>query len=77
MALHVVMDIKNLYFESLKTNKLKEIIHHAPKIIIKGKDIKFSERSCYHKCARIIYKGLRAIYASLIFYFLPFSIFFL
>ena len=71
------MDIKNLYFESLKTNKLKEIIHHAPKIIVKGKDIKFSDRSCYHKGARIIYKILRYFYASVIFYFLPFSMFFI
>jgi hypothetical protein len=28
VALHVVMEVKNLYFESLKTNKLKEIMHH-------------------------------------------------
>jgi hypothetical protein len=71
------MDIKNLYFESLKSNKLKEIMHHPPKIIVKGKDIKFSERSCYHKCARILYKILRSFYASVIFYFVPFSVFYI
>lgn len=77
VALHVIMDIKNLYFESLKTNKLKEVMHNAPKIIIKGKDIKFSKRSCYHKGARILYKGLRSFYASVIYYFVPYSVFFI
>ena len=48
VALEVIMEISNMYFESLKSNKLKEIMHHAPKVVIKGKDIKFSDRSFFH-----------------------------
>lgn len=69
------MEVKNLYFESLKTNKLKEIMHHQPKITYKGKDIKFSERTCFHKFARVVYKATRTFYAGFIYYFIPYSVF--
>ena len=68
------MEISNMYFESLKGNKLKEIMHHAPKCVKAGDDIKFSERTLFHKVARILYKVLRAFYVSVIFYFIPFSV---
>lgn len=30
VALEVIMEVSNLYFESLKTNLLKELLHHPP-----------------------------------------------
>ena len=77
VALEVIMEISNMYFESLKSNKLKEIMHHAPKYVKCGHEIKFTERSLFHKFARILYKVLRCFYVSVIFYFVPFSVLYL
>ena len=77
VALEAIMEISEIFFESLMYNKLKEIIHHPPKLSIRGKDIKFSDRSCYHKLARIWYKIWRSIFASFLFYFLPFTLLFI
>ena len=33
VALHVVMEVSNLYFESLMNNKLKVIMHHPTKVV--------------------------------------------
>ena len=77
VALEVIMEISNMYFESLKSNKLKEIMHHPPKMVTRGRDIKFAERSLFHKIGRVIYKFLRAFYVSVIFYFIPFSVIYL
>mgnify|MGYP001080640693 FL=1 len=74
VALHVIMDVKNMYFESLQSSKLKEVMHHAPKALVNGKDIKFKERSTFHKFARVFYKLLRIFYVGNIFYFIPFSV---
>lgn len=38
----------------------------------KSSSIKFADRAFLNKIQRVVYKGLRAIYASLIFYFVPF-----
>ena len=74
VSLHVVMEVKNMYFESLKNSKLKEIMHHPPKHLHKGKDIKFSERPLFHKFARVLYRFLRVFFVGVIFYFIPFSV---
>ena len=63
-----------MYFESLKNSKLKEVMHNPPKHLIKGKDIEFSKRSCFHKVARIVYKCLRVFFVGVIFYFIPYSV---
>lgn len=68
------MEVGNLYFESLKNNYLKRVMHHAPIAEIKGSTIKFSQRSCFHKLARIVYRFLRMVYVGVIFYFIPFSV---
>jgi hypothetical protein len=44
----------------------------ALSITTKSSHLKFADRSCSNKVQRVVYKGLRAIYASLIFYFVPF-----
>jgi hypothetical protein len=74
VSLHVVMEVKNMYFESLKNSKLKEIMHHPPKHLHKGKDIVFKERPIFHKFARVIYKILRIFFVGVIFYFIPYSV---
>jgi hypothetical protein len=77
VALEVIMELSNLYYESLLGNKLKPVLHKAPKVEKRGKDIKFSERSLFHKVARIIYKSVRCLYVGFIFYFVPYVVLFL
>mmetsp|Transcript_12167 Transcript_12167/g.20511 ORF Transcript_12167/g.20511 Transcript_12167/m.20511 type:complete len:217 (-) Transcript_12167:89-739(-) len=77
VALEVIMEVSNLYFESLMGNKLKAVMHHPPKIEHRGKDIKFAERSLFHKCARLFYKMLRCVYVGFLFYYVPFVVLFL
>jgi len=76
VAINIVMNIPNLYFNSLKQNPLKKVVkpENRPEANIRGEDIKFWERSCFHKVARVIYKFFRAIYVGVIFYFIPFSV---
>jgi predicted nucleic acid-binding Zn ribbon protein len=77
VALEVIMDVSNMYFEALKGNLLKEVLHHSPEVVKCGSTIVFRERTCFHKCARVLYKVLRCLYVSVIFYFIPFSVLFL
>lgn len=77
VALHVIMEVSNLYFNSLMGNKLKKVMEKAPKIKKRGRDIPFMGRTLFHKVARVIYKAFRAYYVSVIFYFMPFSVIFL
>ena len=46
--------------------------NHCLIVTNKSSSFKFGERSCSNKIQRVVYKCLRAIYASLIFYFVPF-----
>ena len=74
VALEVVMEFTKLYYESLVDFKLKELMEepcHRPRA---GKDIVFSERSCFHKFARIFYRLLRIFYVSVVYYFIPYSV---
>lgn len=93
VALEVIMEVTNYYFEAMMDNKLKNFICHKlehnppcrPEITTengekrrrKGSDNIFSERSCFHKVARITYKMIRMFYVGLIFYFIPFSTLFM
>lgn len=77
VALEVIMEVSNLYFESLKQNYLKKVMHHPPRGDHKGKDIQFSERTCFHKIARVIYKITRCFYVGVVFYFVPFAVMFI
>jgi hypothetical protein len=74
VALEVIMEVSNLYFESLTQNPLKAVMHHAPIGDKRAGDIKFSERSCFHKIARVGYKMLRTFYVGIIFYYIPFAV---
>ena len=72
------MELPKMYFESLSDNAMKGLVHHCkPKIVNRGKQIKFMKRSWFHMIARLTYKLLRAVYVSIIFYFVPFVVLFL
>jgi len=71
------MEIPKFYFEALGENHIKSIFHHPAIIEKKGIDISMSERSTFHKIARVLYRGLRVIYVSVIFYLVPFVVFFI
>ena len=71
----VIMEVSNMYFESLMNNKLKSVVHHRPDLINKTEDNVFSNRTRFHKFARLVYKFIRLLQVSFIFYFIPFSIF--
>ena len=67
------MEIPKLYFESIIDNKLKVIMHECPVVERRGRHIRFSERSCFHKVARFLYRIYRAGYVSGIYYFVPYA----
>ena len=52
-------------------NKIMDA-NHALMVVNKSSDIKWADRTLISKIQRVLYKFLRAIYASLIFYFVPF-----
>ena len=75
VSLEIVMELSKLYVERLKDNKLKAVMEHHYPAKNRGRDIEFKNRSLFHKTARIVYKFMRSIYVSVIFYFVPFYIF--
>jgi hypothetical protein len=77
IALHVIMEIPKFYFEALGENHIKSIFHHPATIEKRGINIKMADRSLFHKVARVVYRVLRVIYVSVIFYLIPFVVFFI
>ena len=71
------MELNKIYLESLTDNTLKSMLHSHVNVEKSSKDIKFSERSCFHKFARVLYKFTRSVYVSVIFYFVPFYVLYL
>ena len=69
VALELIMELSKVYLESLTDNKLKFIFEKEVKVINRGREIKFFERSLFHQVARFIFKMFRVIYLSFIFYF--------
>lgn len=76
VALEVIMELSKLYLESLTDEKSIELLHHPIKIHQRSRDIKFSERTTFHKIARVLYKIFRGFYASVTFYFVPYTVWF-
>ena len=74
VSLVVIVEFSKYYFDSLIENKVRVVMNKHPHNEKKGKDIVFSERSCFHKFARVLYKVLRTFYVSCVYYFLPFGI---
>ena len=76
VALEVIMEVTNLYFESLLNLKFKSIMHHPPRVIHRSSNIRFGERTTFHQAARLLYRLIRAFYVGFIFYFVPFLVLF-
>lgn len=79
VAFEIIVELGNIYFESLMNNKLSSIVHHPPifneKQVGENKDPRpFRDRSCFHKVGRGIYKIFRCAYVSLNFYMVPFAV---
>jgi len=79
VAFEVIVELGNIYFESLMNNKLTSIVHHPPRLnqdqVGKNKkERKFSERTCFHKTGRLIYKVIWCAYVSMNFYMVPFAV---
>jgi hypothetical protein len=74
IALHVISEVSEIYFEALASNNrmLWDIEPYLPEKETRGKDIQFSQRTCFHKLARFVYKIFRCFYTSVVFYFVPF-----
>jgi hypothetical protein len=78
VAMEVISRVSNIYFEGIvHTNKLVEVMHYRPKIVNKGADIRFINRTSFHKFARIIYVFIRFFFVMIIFYLMPFMIIYL
>jgi hypothetical protein len=79
VALEMIMEFGTLYFESQHHigNKLTTLCHKHPVATVKGDDIVWKDRTCFHKCARILYRTFRLYYISCMFYMLPFWMYFI
>jgi hypothetical protein len=76
VALEIIVEIGKMYLESLQGNALKAIMHKPPAREKNGKDIEMSDRSCFHKVARVFYVTIRTFYVGIIFYYVPFAVLF-
>jgi hypothetical protein len=72
--LHVISEVTEFYFEALASNNklLEKIEEYFPEKETRGKNVLFSQRTLFHKFARITYRTFRMFYTSVIFYFVPF-----
>lgn len=79
VAFEVIIDLSNMYFESLMNNRLKHVVHHPPKFNEEDtgpqkKPRPFKDKTCFHKVARIIYIILRCMFVSVNYYFAPYIV---
>lgn len=79
VAFEIIVELGNIYYESLMNNKLTTIVHHPPKFTSEQVGESklprpFKERSCFHRLGRLIYKFIRCAYVSINFYMVPFAV---
>ena len=74
VALFVIMEFTQLYYESLSRFRLKAVMHEPVHRMRSGQDINFCERSCFHMFARVLYRVVRILYVSVVFYYIPYSV---
>jgi len=67
-----VVNLGNIYYNSMADPQIKKLLRDPMKKTNKGRDIGMGDRDCFGKMARIIYKTMRAIYVSAMFYWIPF-----
>ena len=48
VALQVIMEVTNLYFDSLLNLKFKSMIEDPPKVIHRSSNIRFRDRTAFH-----------------------------
>ena len=72
VCLPVILNMSTMYHKAMTDDKLK-VVFKPVSIKNRGKDISFASRTCFHKVARCVYKSLRTIYVSCIYYFVPFT----
>lgn len=75
VSLEVIIEFTQLYFEALVDGPVKHLLEHPPKVYKSGRDINFWERTYFHMFARVLYKIIRCFYVSVIYYYIPYSIF--
>lgn len=68
------MEFPALYLESLLDFKLKEVIEKPAKRIYTGSGLSPDNDSWFHYFGRKFYTVIRTLYATIIFYFIPFSV---
>ena len=64
-----------MFYSALADDALKKVFLFPVERKHRGKDIKFENRTGYHKIARVLYKFFRGLYVSLMFYMSPFFVF--
>lgn len=83
ITLVVVLEMAQMYYGALTIGMgvageagitIVTQVCKEPVIKTDGKQISMSERSCFQKMGRIVYKFLRALFVSLIYYYAPFLV---
>jgi len=71
VALKIITELPGIYMSSLNADHLKTRIfgNGHLHIVNKGSEIKFWERDLSNKVFRLIYKIIRALFCSCVFYF--------
>lgn len=78
LTVTLLINLSKIYYSKTvkqdPTNLVNGVFEYdnAPEVFNRTKDQKFWERSTLSKITKVLYKGTRAVYASLIFYFVPF-----
>ena len=71
IALGIISEIDDLYYNSLQNSPLKEAVSNPPAITRTSKSWSFFERPFMQMITRIIYKILRFLYVVVYFYLMP------
>jgi len=74
VCLEIIIELPSIYMSSLVQDKLRDRIfaHHHLAVEKKGSEIKWKDRSLTNKMFRFLYRVIRGVYCSVIFYFQPF-----
>lgn len=74
LIIAVAIKLPDMYFQSFSNNELKKVCDEELKVVVRGRFLPFSSRSSLNKVARMVYRVLRTLYVSLIYYFIPFAV---
>lgn len=80
MAFKIITWVPKLYYESLLDDQLKDKLFESFNTLhikTEGRNVQWNSRSSGNKLGRFLYKLLRALYVSIIFYFQPFILVFI